>query len=307
MTIYYEGVDITASVNARSCVVRDEATGRADSLDIVFEDAGQWISWKPEEDQRIRVTQDGYDSGEMYVHTVAPEDRRFRVLATSLRCAARQKEYRSFSGQTIGGIMSFTAAQTGMDYRAFGLNTDIEIPYIEQEFETAAAFLCRLMKLEGATLKCVQGRYTGIGLQWAQARSPVETVRITPSQDGARYSRTGQRLRRLTVATPSATAAALDTDAPATCPELILGGLAARSYEQALRWATGLLTHINRRAEELRLDTIFNPRMTAMERVNVTGGTDADGAWLVDEVEHDLIERTTTAILRRCVTGVGAA
>ena len=44
----------------------------------------------------------------------------------------------------------------------------------------------------------------------------------------------------------------------------------------------------------------FNPGLTALSRVDVTGDTDASGQWLVDEVEHDMKNLTTTATMRRC-------
>ena len=79
---------------------------------------------------------------------------------------------------------------------------------------------------------------------------------------------------------------------------------AARDNAQAGRWARGLLRAMNRKAETLIMDTVFDPTMTAMARVDVTGGTDADGSWLVEEAEHDLIDETTRVTLHRAITSV---
>ena len=38
-----------------------------------------------------------------------------------------------------------------------------------------------------------------------------------------------------------------------------------------------------------------------MTRVDVSGPTDASGEWIIDEVEHDMIGRKSTATLFRCI------
>ena len=73
----------------------------------------------------------------------------------------------------------------------------------------------------------------------------------------------------------------------------------ARNDIQAARWARGILTHRNRKWETLTLETEFDAGFTAMARIDVTGGTDADGRWLIDEAEHDFIAETSRAVLMR--------
>lgn len=305
MTVYYEGVDITASTLTRSCIVHDAAGGRCDSIEIVFEDAGKWFKWGPKEDDKIAVTHGGYYSGTMYVHTIVPEDGRFRILATSLPCAARRKEYRSYSNKTVSDILRISALNTGMDSAMYGVEGGYVLPYYEQEFESAAAALDRLLTYENAKLKCVQGRYTAIGLTWAQQRPAARRLHIVADQRGIVYQNgTGRKLRRLTVMTPGGTGIATDMSVSDTHESVTVCGTAARDNAQAGRWARGLLTARNRETESLTMDTAFDPIMTAMARVDVTGGTDATGTWLVEEAEHDLIEETTRVTLHRAVTSV---
>ena len=70
------------------------------------------------------------------------------------------------------------------------------------------------------------------------------------------------------------------------------------------RWARGLLLHHNRRAETLRLQSELNAGLTAMARIDIESATDMDGAWIVDEVEHDMVDSRTTARLLRCLTTI---
>lgn len=305
MTVYYEGVDISASVLTRSCLVRDTACGRCDSIEIVFEDAGKWFKWAPKEDDRIAVEHGGYFSGTMYVNTILPEDGRFRILATSLPCSARRKEYKSFSGKTVADILRISAVSTGMETALYGVEGGYMIPYFEQENESAAAMLDRLAALESAVLKCVQGRYVMIGILWAQQRNAARTVRITADQRGVIYKNgSGRSLRHITIVTPNGKGIATDTGVDDTHENRTISSTAARDNAQAGRWARGLLRKANRKSETLTMDMVFDPAMTAMARVDITGGTDADGTWLVEEAEHDLVDEKTRVTLHRAITSV---
>ena len=300
MEIYYQGTDITGMVRVRKCVSRDTCGGRCDSLEIEFDNAAGWYSWGPEEDDQIIVAHNGYDTGIMYLNTVLPEEGHFRILATALPCVARQKQYRSFTGKTIEEIMRACGMASGMDFAIFGIDGQAVIPYIQQENESAAAFLYRLLKWEGAQLKCVNGKYTAIGISYAQGRAAHQTIEINAKQTGTEYSRSGAKHKSVTIKTPYAQATAKDALVGNGHAQIMLD-LPARNDIQAGRWARGALMHHNRQAEILTIESEFNPGFSAMTRIDITGGTDATGEWIIEEAEHDFYNRKSTAKLYRCV------
>lgn len=304
MEVFYQGTNITDMVQVRKCISRDAAGNRCDSLDIEFENAAGWYSWGPQEDDQIVVSYNGYDTGILFVNTILPVDGFFRIYATALPCAARARGYQSFTGKTIEEIMRACAMSSGMDFQIFGIDGRTIIPYIQREYESCAAFLHRLLKLESAALKCVNGLYTAIGIEYAQSRAAHLTMELTADQPGVEYRREGRTLKALTVETPWATATAEDANVPSGHMSVTRGDVPARDSLQAGRWARGLLLDANRRCERLTLDSTFNPGFTAMTRIDIEGGTDATGEWLVEEVEHDFIELNSTAKLHRCVSSV---
>lgn len=304
MELYYQGKDITEFVQIRSCVVNDTCGDRCDSLEIEFENAPEWFGWAPEEDDQIVVAHQGYDSGTMYVNTVIPEEVRYRIIATSLPCKARQKASRSFISKTVEEIMKLCAMESGMDYKIYGIDGQAVIPYIQRENESAAKFLHRLLKLEGATLKCVNGKYTAIGIGYAQGRDPHQTIQVTNVARNAQYRRNGTAAKSLTVKTPYAEAAARDTAAASSYIQIITQEHPALTGVQAGRWARGLLLAHNRQCETVALRNEYNAGLTAMTRINFFGDTDATGEWLIEEAKHDLINLTSTAKLHRCVTTI---
>ena len=304
MEIYYRGTDITDMVQVNACVVRDTAAGRCDSLELEFANAAGWYSWGPEEDDTIIVAQNGYDSGVMYVNRIMPEDGKYKIMAASLPCKARAKGNVSFYGKTVEDIIRSCAMSSGMDYRIYGIDGAAVIPYIERDNEGCAAFLNKLLLLESAVLKCVNGRYAAIGIEYAQRMEAAQTVELSAKQEGTRYRRTGTTYRGETVKTPYASAYATDAAVASSHAMLNINNLPAKNDIQAGRWARGKLLSMNRQCESVTLQNSFNAGVTAMVRMDITGDTDATGQWLVEEAEHDLINLTTTATLRRCIWSI---
>ena len=304
MEIFYRGTDITDMVQVNACVVRDTSAGRCDSLELEFGNAAGWYSWGPEEDDTIIVSQDGYDSGVMYVNKIMPEDGKYKIMAASLPCKARSKGNASFYGKTIEDIMRSCAMVSGMEYQIFGIDGAAVIPYIERDNEGCAAFLYKLLTLESAVLKCVNGKYAAIGIEYAQNLSAGQTVQLSSKQEGTKYRRAGTTYRGVTVKTPYASAYATDTAVASTHAMLTINDLPAMNDIQAGRWARGKLLCLNRQGESVVMQNSFNAGLTAMTRIDITGDTDANGEWLVEEVEHDLINLTTAATMRRCIRSI---
>ena len=287
-------------VQVNKCIVRDTVAGRCDSLELEFGNAAGWYSWGPEEDDTIVVTHNGYDSGTMYVNRIMPEGGKYRIMAASLPCKARKKGSASFYQGKLADIMRSCAMVSGMDYRIFGIDGAAVIPYIERENEGCAAFLYRLLTLENAVLKCVNGKYTAIGIEYAQKMDAAQTIEMSANQEGMKYKRNGNKYKSVTIKTPYATATAQDSSATGN-NTLTLNNIPAMNDIQAGKWARGKLLDLNRQCESVDMQDGFNAGITAMARIDIFGDTDANGEWLVEEAEHDLINLKTSAILRRCI------
>lgn len=305
MEIIYEGSDITNMVNVRSCVSTDTCGDRCDSLDVEFQCGSGWRKWDPKEDDKIRISHNGYDTGIMYVNTILPEDNRFRIIATSLPCKARSNEWKSFYKKSISEIMGICASSAGMGQALFGISGGTVIPYIERKNESSAKFLARLMEMEGAVLKCVNGKFTGIGILYAQGLSALQTINFSAEQLNTQYTRNGSAYKSLTIKTPNGTGSAVDTSVSSSHSKLMLTDcLPIADSGQAKRWAKGKLLNLNRVCESVCIESKFNAGYTAMARIDLEGDTDASGQWLIGEVEHDFINLTSNAILYRCISSI---
>ena len=299
MNLYYEGVDITGSVNITRCVHRDVSHGRADGLEIELDRAAAWYRWGAKTDDTIRITHDGYDTGILYLNAVYPEGDKFRILATSLPSAARRRAWGSFQNRSLSTIVRHLAAECGLEAKLYGISAALTYPFLLRRNEGCAAFLNRLGEWEGAVIKAFNGAFRAISVEYAQALPASRHMSITVDQKGVKYTRRDNiKFSGVSVESPYAQATAFDPSVAGN-NHPVLTHLPVFDAAQANRFAHGILLMNNRKAEQLSISSVFDAGMTSMIRVDVEGNTDANGSWLVDEVEHDMKNGTSTAKLLR--------
>lgn len=305
MELYYAGKNITEYVQIAAALARDVSQGKSDSIDITFENPQAWHKWSPEEDDEIQIVADKYNTGTMYVNTIVPENQKYRILAVSCKTAAQIQKNISYENKKLINIISTCAAEAGMGYNLYGIAGEIEYPYLIREHMGPAAFLNKIAKMEGAVLKTYAGRFTIIDILSAQNLPAIETIEITAQQPGIRYKKAEhKKLKSITIITPYAKVTAIDKSVSIGQNKTICN-LPAKDATTAGRWARGLLLNNNRNAEQLTIESTFRPGWTAMTRVDVSGNTAASGQWIIDEVEHDFIKKTSRCVLLRCIDTVG--
>lgn len=304
MRLYYEGTDITDDVRIAGAVHRDAAGGRCDALELTLERADDWYRWGPQRDDEIRIVHDGYDTGRLYLNTVLPENNKYRILATGMKSAARRQASAAYANATLSTLLGVCAAECGMEAELYGFDGELDYPFVLRQNEGCAAFLHRLMRWEGGVLKTFDGRFVGISCAYAQSLHAAQTLKISAQQAGFAYRRREDaEYCGLKIVTPYAEAAAIDADAAGDNAPVI-NHLPPLSAAQAGRWARGLLLTHNRQAEEASLQSAFNRGLTAMARVDVESSTPAAGEWLVEEVTHDFVRKSSAARMLRCRNGI---
>lgn len=300
MEVIYQGVNITDSVQVKECFVSDTLGNRSDGLTMSFENAASWYAWKPENGDIIRVSQDGYDSGDMRVDFLDPEDDVYIIHANAMREEARIKKTKSYRNMSIEEIVRQCAMECGMDYQIFGIDPNIIIPYVEQNEMGTCGFLKWLLALEGAQLKCVSGKFVVIGIAYAQNRTPVMTMELTAGQEGVAYSKRENIYKECRLQTPYASASVTDPDVEKEMVLLLGSNFPAMSDVQAARWARNKLFDCNRKNEVITVQCEFQPNYTAMQRIDITGNSCMEGEWLIEGAEHDLVDSKTKLTLHRC-------
>ena len=304
MQIIYEGTDISGYVIPSGCTHKNVSHGKADVLEIVFRRPSAWHRWQPETDDTIQVNSENYETGVLYVNTLVPEGDQYRLIATSLPSNAARKAWDSYRNMDLKAILHRMATECGMEDKLFGTDGTEKYDYLQRENEGCAGFLERLCGWEGIALKAYNGAFRGIGVQYAQERPAVRGWTLDAEQEGVRYvHQPGKKWTAVTVRSPWAEVTAKDEDAEKGYQQIITG-LPAMDAATAGRWARGILLMHNREADRLRIQTKFDPGASAMKKAEINGNTGAVGDWLIDEVEHDLYNGTSTINLLRVVDSI---
>lgn len=305
MELYWMGKNITRFVNITGCEHRDFSGGKCDCLELTLDNASDWYRWGPREDDEVRVTDGLFDTGTLYLTAVLPAEGRYRLLATGVKQAARRKAWASYANINIEKLMQRVSAECGMEARLFGVNGALTYGYVLRENEGCAAFLSRVGQWDGFTVKAFNGALRAVSIAYAQNMPPEANIRIESGQQGVIYRRfDNDRWAGVTVKTPFAEATARDS-AVTLGSVNVFTDLPAADNAQAGRWARGLLLAHNRQCEELITEQELNTGLRALARVDVYGGTDADGKWICDMAEHNIIEKRTRARFLRVTDTIG--
>lgn len=304
LKLFYNDKDITEDVDILECFMRDASGKESDCLNLKVDHANKWFNWDVQKNDRLRVTRSGYNSGTMYLNTIVPEEGTFRIYATSARCTPFPAKWASYEKKTLAAIMSTCAGEGGMSARQSGISGGIFYEYLLRENMSTPLFLEQLVNREGAVLKCLNGNFTAIGIEYAQRLKPTHEIDLAAKLFEVKYiDRRDRSWKSVTISTPFGSGTA--SDAKSSGQSRIITDITVDNNAQARRWAKGILLSHNRQSEQLDVEMEFNPGYTAMVRINVKSETDAKGAWIIDRVDHNLLDGRTKAQMLRCVTSIG--
>ena len=304
LSLYYEGTDITGDVDIIECTHTDACGGEHDCLNILLDHAETWFKWGPQRGDRIRAVRAGYDTEDLFLNAVRPENGAYRIYARAAHTFARQARSRSYENCTLAQVLSHAAAEEGMYARVFGINGGIRYAYLLRDELTGAQFLSLLAAREGAEVKSLCGAYSVIGVEYAQSLPARHEMELADDQPDCRYTDTrGESLSAVIVRQPEFEVRVSDTACAGRA--LTLTNLFCADAAQAYRWAKGILLSLNRRRERVDMEMDFNPGLSAMVRVDIASRGPAAGNWLVDRCEHNLLDGRTKATMYRCVDSIG--
>lgn len=302
ITLLYQGTDISKDVDILECVHRDVSCGACDMLNLKVDHADKWMQWNPQKNDTIRVKRSGYDSMNLYLNTVVPEDGAYRILATGAKAVPFPARWQSFKDKAYSAIMTMCASECGMVAKNHGAGNP-QYAYVLRENLSAPVFMEMLANREGAVLKALDGSFTSIGVLYAQGLAAMHEVQLDSDQMSSVY--TDKRYLSwscVEIDTPFGKGKAIDS--ASTGLKQVITDIPVDDNAQAKRWASGLLLMHNRQSEMLELAMDFNPGYTAMVRINVKSSTASNGQWIVHETEQDLLNGRTKAKLLRCVTTI---
>jgi len=299
MEFYINGVEVAQETHITQAVIYDEGGNSCDAAKMVMGNVALWNSWGPKPGDRARIKEGSLDTGDMYIGALDPDEEGYCMYLTALPPDRGENLWLGYEGLTLRQILALCAREAGMDGKMAGVDGGVTYPFMMRNDQRPAAFMKRLFALEGAILKISGGTFYGVGLDYLAAMDAVLKLELEGDQPGMQHRiRGGHALKEMTVVSPYGRGTARDENAQ-TDKRRVITHLPAMDSGQAARWAKNLLTMHNRQGESLEISGEINPKLSALNRVDIMGTGGVEGRWIVDRAQHDLINGTTKARLLR--------
>ncbi|MEB3103088.1 phage late control D family protein [Ferviditalea candida] len=308
MNIIYNGTDITSSVQPTVLQITDNAGGKPDSVTAVFSNTeGLWSKWKPSKNDTLRIKQDGFDTGTMYIDELTQGAGVFGLKALSIPQIAKTARSQGWENVRFLEIATRIAAR----YR-FGLQTYNVVNHlysrVDQIEEPDFAFLAYRSMLEGYALKINNGNLVIYDEATEEQKAPdaVNGKIFLRDLHGAfefKDKSTDIYAKCIVRSQMSSGYIQGEYSASGIYGPTMKRNLYMTNQAEANRWARGLLRSTNKYMITGTFGIDLNPNLAAGTSVNVSEVGMFDGKFFIDRLIHDLIHNRTQLTIRKPLEG----
>lgn len=308
MNIVYNGVDITGDVEPIVARTTDYAGGKPDSLSLVFADLdGTWGKWGPKKGDTIRIRENGYDSGEMYIDQLTQGTGRFGIDALSIPAASRTARSQGWENVRLLEIAAEIAARYRFRLQSVGIVNHL-YDRVDQTDEADFAFLARRCSMEGFALK-IHDRSLVLYDERSQEQAEIDpqaaVIRAGDMLGSYEFmDKSTDIYERCIVQYASSKGMIVGECADSEVSGAVLRQtMYAADEAEASRWAKGLLRAGNKHRITGTSTIPLNTEYAAGTVIRVQDAGQFDGRYFIDAIVHDWKARRSQLRLRRPLEG----
>lgn len=308
MQLFYNGKDITSSVQATSVQVTDNATGKPDSLFISFADPdGIWSQWEPTKNDTLRVRDSGFDTGECFIDQITLEAGTIAITALSIPQVSKSTRSQGWENVRFMEFVTQIAARYGFTVQTYGVVNHL-YDRVDQNDEADFAFLAYRCLLEGYGLK-INNRSVVIYNESAEEQKVVDPnlgfIRESDINGRFRFVDKSVDIYEKCVIRSTSSGGFIEAEFKdnAVNGPTLKKNLYVSNQAEANRWAKGLLRACNKHRITGKLPVNLNTNYAAGTCVEVEGVGMFSGKYFVDKLTHDLIKNQTILLLRKPLEG----
>lgn len=306
MKIIYEGTDIYPDISVNALYHTMHCEKKSDEILLTLNDTDQlWNSWNPKKGDEIKVEDGAAKTGKMFIQSVEYGPSLITLTAYSMPQDIKDKRSKSWENVRFEQLCSEVARNHNLSTQFVGI-TDKQYQYVTQNNTSDAAFLYERCKIEGASYLIFDGKLVIYNEKTMEAKSPSETLTITPAYSYEYHDNGDDGYSACTVTNGKYTGT---FRAPSGDQKKVLNKVVNytfRSDEDAQNCAQNFLRNANKNMTTMIVWTEYMARTVAagsVVEVNTEGVKSWNGNAFVTDVRHDYVHNTSKLWLRKPLEG----
>ncbi|KPU42155.1 phage late control protein D [Oxobacter pfennigii] len=302
MQLMYEDSNILGAVELNKADITDSAGGRADSMELIFNDSDTWSRWNPKKNDRIQIIDSGFDTGVMYADELEQRSGLFIIRALPFPQSVKERNTKGWENVRFTEIVREITNKHGFKLQAFGIE-DHFYNRIDQNEQADLKFLSFRCILEGYVLKISAGKVIIYNESYMENQASARTINKNEFDGRYKFLSTSTHIYagcRLTYGNYKSNY--MPANAPAG-PILKLSNIQVTSQTEADRYARNLLRFYNKHEYTGSFTIKKDAGLAAGVNTNITGLGMSDGKYFLSSVVHRLVEGKTSINARRVLEG----
>lgn len=302
MQLYYEGKDITNSIEIRKADITDNAGEELDSLDLILNDTkGLWSAWGPEKNNSVQIKAEGFDSGIMYIDEISQQRGSIIIRALPIKQEAKTPYNKAWDNVRFMEFCQDIAKKQSLELKTYGIENYL-YPRVDQHEQADLRFLAWRSLLEGYTLKVTNGSIVIFSEKYMENQDPIKI--LTPDDiDGDFFFKDKS-------SNIFGSCKIINKEYPYQFTDPKLFGAVLKYYDisvnslgESERYSKGLLRAKNKFEKTLGCNIKFSSGIAAGNMITAANFGIANGKYFIYQIIHRLVENKSTLRLRKPLEG----
>jgi uncharacterized protein len=306
MQLIYDNYDITNSFNISASTVIDNAGGVADVLEIaLFDNDDLPIKWKPQKNDVIRIKENSFSSGEMYIDHIEQNRGCFVAKAISIPINAKEINSKSWENIRFLSLMNEITSKYGFSLETHNIIDHFYVR-VDQIDQTDFEFIAYRCMLEGYMIKFTDKKVVLYDEKYIESMTALINIDVSEFDGSYSFKDISSGLfSACSVSFNSIDGLIKSEYRPSTAPfgPVLKKYIYLGNQGEADRFAKGFLRAANKRQVTGVITVKLNSGIAAGTNINITGLGLFDGKYFVDQIIHKFNQKKSTIKLRKPLVG----